>query len=580
MILWLLCSTASHSAPPKEWQPLYKQAYEQPAEALEQANALVTDTTSADQWPHVIAAIALYHLNRFAESQTRLIDVESRIDDASVSPLHVVTHRLMGQNFFRMGGFDQSLNQALKAKLFAEQTGQRDEEAQSTNLIAAVYLRTGKIELALQSFEQALQHFESIDSKPDIAKVKNNLAAVYVEMGLLDRAETYLQDTLKLANELNRSTTTVTAYVNRIELLAKQGRFVAAEDAVTTCLQQAVDFNLPSYEVWCLKAAAEMYQLSNKNTDAIARAQQAYNMAESQQLHQVSIELGKLLVELHTIEGEYQQALDMSGQTLIQVERLRDQVLTLKLDEVKALNEVEQTRNQLQLMQQQNQLQKQRQRMTWIGIGVLIPMLIAALLLLRSKQRLVHALNDQHSRTEGALEDMRLAKEENERLAKTDHLTGLNNRRELSHLLRKICLQASTKQASILMIDIDHFKQVNDQYGHNAGDVVLTEIGQVLQHMMPERACLARWGGEEFLVLLPNSGSQEAIKVAEDFRLAVAHLKISYETQDISVTVSIGVEAYRPDDSMDVWVRRADQALYASKSNGRNRATLYPKAST
>ncbi|WP_395373374.1 diguanylate cyclase [Marinicella sp. W31] len=577
MCLWLLYSTAGYSAPPKEWQSLYRQAYEEPAEALEKADALLVDTATTDEWPHVIAATALYHLNRFAESQTRLIDVESRIDDASASILHVVTHRLMGQNFYRMGGFDQSLNQALKAKLFAQQTGQRDEEAQSTNLIAAVYLRSGKIELALDSFEQALQHFESIGSKADIAKVKNNLAAVYVEMGQLDKAESYLQDTLVLATELNRSTTIVTAYVNRIELLAKQGRFVEAEDAVEICVQQAIDFNLPSYEVWCLKAAAEMYQLNKNNTDAIGRAQQAYDMAKSQNLHQVSIELGKLLVGLLAVEGDYQLALDMSGQTLIQVERLRDQVLTLKLDEVKALNEVEQTRSQLQLMQQQNELQQQRQRMTWIGIGVLIPMLIAALFLLRSKQRLVHALNDQQSRTEGALEDMRVAKEENERLAKIDHLTGLNNRRELSRLLRAICGQVDSTQASILMIDIDHFKQVNDKYGHNAGDMVLTEISTILQQMMPDTACLSRWGGEEFMVLLPNTGPQDATNLAERFRVSIEDLQLTYSEQNVRVTVSIGIDVFAPGDSMDAWVQRADQALYLSKTSGRNRATLFTK---
>jgi len=567
------------AAPPEEWAELYTLAYEQPAKALQKADALVSNNTEmASDWVHVVAAAALYHLNRFADSQSRLIDVESRIEGKPPSAKHVITHRLIGQNYFRMGGFDQALNQALKAKLFAEQTGLRDEQAHIINLMAAVHLRSGKFEQALDSFRQALTYFEEINSKPDIAKLKNNVAAVYVEMEQLDLAEQYLDDTLLLATELNRPTTLITGFVNQIELYAKQGRFEDAENPLATCLQLAEDLNLPSYEIWCLQAAAKMYQMNNDNEAAISKAQQAYDMAVQQNLHQAGIELGKLLVTLLTIEERYEQALDMSGRTLEQVEKLRDQVLTLKLDEVKALNEVEQTRNQLQLMRQQNELQQQRQRMAWIGMGVLVPMLIVALILLRSKQRLVLELNHQQGKTEAALEDMRAAKEENERLAKTDHLTGLNNRRELSQLLRSICDQSQPMTASILMIDVDHFKQVNDNYGHNAGDTVLIKAGQVLQQQMPDSACLSRWGGEEFMVLLTDIEAQQVMRLAEQFRATIADQKLVHEQHNIQITVSIGVAAYITGDSMDAWVQKADQALYTSKNDGRNRVTVFGNA--
>ena len=574
--LFLWVSVGAMAKPPEQWQALFDLAYHEPEQALVEVDDMRNqETGDASIWKDVIAASALHRLNRFSESQSRLIDVESRIQFQTVGILHVMVHRMLGQNFYRMGGFDQAMNQALKAKLYAEQTKQRDEYAQITNLMAAIYLRSRQFDLALDSFQQALAYFETVDSKADIAKLKNNIAAVFIETERFDEAETYLSDALLLATELNRSTTLITVHVNRIELYAKQNRFDAAEDSVATCLQLATQSDLPSFEIWCLEEAAEMYQLSGDRTEAITKAQQAHSMAEQQNLHQSSIELGKLLVTLLTADGEYQQALDMSARTLIQVEQLRDEVVTLKLDEIRALNEVEQTRSELKLMQQQNKLQEQRQRMTWIGIGILIPMLVAALLLLRSKQHLLRALNRQQGRTEAALEDMRVAKEENERLAKTDHLTGLSNRRELSQLLRHMCQQSEPLQASVLMIDIDHFKQVNDQYGHNAGDMVLMTLSQILQQQLPDNAYSARWGGEEFMVALTDTNLPQALKIAEQLRTTVANEKVPYEQHAIEMTISIGVAEYNPGDGMEAWVQRADEALYVSKTGGRNKVTVY-----
>ena len=248
--------------------------------------------------------------------------------------------------------------------------------------------------------------------------------------------------------------------------------------------------------------------------------------------------------------------------------------MKLKLEEVSALNVVERTRSQLQFERQQNKLYLTNQRLTWAGLAVLIPSLFISLLLLRSKQRLVKALNIQQQQTENALTEMRAAKEMNEKLAQTDSLTGLFNRREMSQIIDAASRENNAQNNScLLMIDVDRFKHINDQFGHAIGDMVLIELSAALRDLMPDDAQCARWGGEEFLVLLPRYSCSKAQKLAENFIQKVAQMKINPESP-VSITVSVGLKQLSPGLSMDEWIDQADQALYVSKNNGRNQVTV------
>jgi diguanylate cyclase (GGDEF)-like protein len=159
-------------------------------------------------------------------------------------------------------------------------------------------------------------------------------------------------------------------------------------------------------------------------------------------------------------------------------------------------------------------------------------------------------------------------------LSHHDSLTGLLNRRAIEYLLSREMqrLQRFGEQFSLLIVDIDHFKRINDRLGHAAGDAVLCAVAQTLQAHAREVDRVARYGGEEFCVLLPHTLHEGALQAAERLREAINLVSIPWSDEVIAVTISTGLAtADNPDESLEALLHRADQALYRAKAEGRNR---------
>lgn len=180
------------------------------------------------------------------------------------------------------------------------------------------------------------------------------------------------------------------------------------------------------------------------------------------------------------------------------------------------------------------------------------------------------------------LEELESANEKLKNISITDALTGLHNRRSFDE-----CWQREYKRAhrdssclSLIILDIDFFKKVNDQYGHPAGDLCLQEVAKCLiAHACREQDIIARYGGEEFAIILPSTDKIGAIAVAESIRKHVECLEVAWEGKPIRLTISAGICSQTPHDtdylSRDAMLQRADQALYQAKRTGRNREVHY-----
>jgi diguanylate cyclase (GGDEF)-like protein len=155
----------------------------------------------------------------------------------------------------------------------------------------------------------------------------------------------------------------------------------------------------------------------------------------------------------------------------------------------------------------------------------------------------------------------------------TDKLTQLNNRSRTDIYLPSVLgeAQSQRKQIAVIMIDIDHFKSVNDTYGHLVGDAVLSSLAKILKKHATEHDYLSRWGGEEFMLILTNSSYDSALSYAEALRIKI----FNYKFEDVgNLTASFGIALSRYDDAQTSIVKRADECLYQAKEQGRNQVII------
>jgi len=220
----------------------------------------------------------------------------------------------------------------------------------------------------------------------------------------------------------------------------------------------------------------------------------------------------------------------------------------------------------------------------WISARPGLPVLGFTVLFLASAR----SLNDRAGREQQELEGLRrelerrveertlALTEASERLAeasRTDELTGLPNRRGFLEASEGALARArrSRLPLSLAIADVDHFKRVNDTWGHAAGDAVLRGVAATIRSSLRAQDLVARWGGEEFILLLPDTPAAGALHVAGSIRVAVAARGVEHGGLEIRVRISFGVAEHRPGDELDATLARADAALYRAKQEGRDR---------
>ncbi len=173
--------------------------------------------------------------------------------------------------------------------------------------------------------------------------------------------------------------------------------------------------------------------------------------------------------------------------------------------------------------------------------------------------------------------ELQEAKREMEILSRTDPLTGLFNRRAMMEKLREeeVRFKRNREPFSLVMIDVDDFKKVNDRYGHSVGDVILREVALKIRDNLRAQDVVARWGGDEFLLLLPQTSMEGARVVCENLARRISDVEIPGEGVKLKIGMTFGISSYGPSKTIEKCLREADQALYKGKSTGKGKVEVY-----
>jgi diguanylate cyclase (GGDEF)-like protein len=372
------------------------------------------------------------------------------------------------------------------------------------------------------------------------------------------------------------------------------GHLELAERALREALEHATKADHRSMQAHILLRYGELAQLQGNSTLALQRVNAARELYEAQANRHRLVKVHTTLEQIHESRGDSLNAA-ISGRERF---RLRDELIgakaTGKLGELLSRFELSEERRRNERLQQEKavaeiQLRAESQQLKLIyliaaAIGV-------ALLLLGwrhfTARRLYRLLHDQNQIVLAQAAQLRQANqqltEQSERLYRasiTDALTGVNNRAQgMLRLHELVHASATGRRQAVMLIDVDLFKSINDNYGHPVGDQVLVTVARVLHQALPEGAELSRVGGEEFMVLVPDADQRQLFDIGNALRAQVRAATVEVAGQRIGVTISVGICAI--DELLHVSAHQAyaaaDDALYRAKRGGRDCVCMHAR---
>lgn len=468
---------------------------------------------------------------------------------------------------------------------------------------------TGRVELAVRAHHAALALANGLRLVPEAVRLLGQLAYTYAEAGQGDRAQALLEEAFAAAAPLDDDS--LQAYLHNLRsiVLDVQGDRAGERAATLEAIRYATRAGNLRRQATMLGNLADSYLKTREYATALRYAQQALPLArevrhiQAESLAQGNaglalialgrVEEGRRMLQeaiaasrrreewpgVAQFETELGAALEAAGDARGAVEayhrgrRVADEVWRREqqqaLVELQARYDDERRQRDMQALDADNRLKTQElqrrdleQRIWWLlGLAA-----AAAMALVGVGVRRVRRMHASLSRTNAQL----LAQSER------DPLTGLANRRHVQSALPALGPHG-TLQASVLLIDIDHFKAINDRHGHAGGDAVLQALAQRMQRVLRDGDLVARWGGEEFLVVVPRSDTTPAERLARRLLHAVGGAPIELDGGPVEVTASIGYAGFAGEPGVFApgWERAvalADAAMYRAKERGRNRA--------
>ena len=302
------------------------------------------------------------------------------------------------------------------------------------------------------------------------------------------------------------------------------------------------------HETKGLEKAKILYTLASQ-TDSLEISERLDFCLQAEEIA-MNIENNELLLDILLLESNlYKVTPDLEN-------------YSLSIDKYIKLNE---KMTELKIEKNKKQITKQERIRNFIIIRIIIFLSIV----------FVVVVHFRHKKTEDIVFEK--YNKQIEELSRKDSLTSIPNRRDILDKIfyETIRVERNKKTFSLVMCDIDHFKSVNDKYGHECGDYILKKIADTIVSSLRKQDIVARWGGEEFILLLPETDLEGGRTVAEKIRRIIGEYEFKYNNKIIKINLTFGVSEYSIDKSIDGCVKEADKALYHGKNNGRNRVEVF-----
>ncbi len=442
--------------------------------------------------------------------------------------------------FYYLGDVPSALDYSLEALKISQELELSDREAWALDAVASFYREP---EQSIPMHEKALKMFEDLHDVEGQSRVLNNWACILLDKGdlpaALEKSETCLQ--LIRTQCTKKDEIFVSGTIG--EILIAMGKYVQAQAVLQEALSLAELYGPDISHVYLIVALGQTYLAQNDLEQAESNFLEALEAATHLEIRSEKMHCHQQLSEIYERQGKLDRALEHykifhALKESIAGENTARRIATLKMS------------HQMETVQRDAEIQRLQNAKLQLEID---------------EQRQIQAIL--------------------ENLATRDPLTNLYNRRHFLALAEQEWKRASRygHPFSVLMLDLDDFKQINDHYGHATGDQVLIAVAGMIQGSLRKVEIAGRYGGDEFAVILPETPTEKGLIVGRRIHDKVADKSIKTNKGVIHITVSIGIAglssgAQNPIKSLEELLHQADQALYHSKGSGKNHVSLYKES--
>jgi|GEM_PF-1301337 len=509
-----------------------------------------------------------------------------------------------------LGEYPAALENYLKSLEIKREMGDQRRIASTLNNIGVVYKILGRYDDALDYYFKSMRIKEHLNDRAGLASTLSNISSIYTDIKDYDTALEHYQRSLDIDRELGNRRGVASTLKNIGDIYQDLEDFSQAIDYHTRSLEIRRELKEKSNVANSLVSLGEDHRALKDYTAAISFFQQALEikqtLGEKRDIANIYLELGRIhlsrkeparaLTHLHKaaeLAGEIKAGIVLKDafkalselyesqnrparalQYHKEFKRLNDEIFNEKtgkrIADIRTRYQTEKKDREIQLLTQSREIQNLRLRQEQLVRNTLI----AGLLILG----VVVFLTYRQYRAKAAAN--RLIEEQNRKLdllSRTDHLTRISNRSDfLERCGREMDrFQRSGKGFSIAIGDIDHFKKFNDRYGHACGDQVLIAVAGRLRSSLRRLDHTGRWGGEEFILLLPETGGRGARVITRKILKKIAEIPIPCGNRTLRVTMTFGICEYDGSVSLAECIQKADQAMYRGKQQGRNQVVLW-----
>jgi len=463
---------------------------------------------------------------KYDKAMALTFEALSLLDGKDPSAELVQILHVLGQVFFQLGNFPEALDYLLKGLNIVELLGLPHEEVKLLTTIGTIYHESGDLDQSQTMYYRVLRILRELGEHDQEVQVLNRLALTLDARGNFEQAAQRAHRALQIATEIGSETLTSLSLATIGQIEVDRGDPNSAVDRLESALTIAKKRQLRARIVEIKRYLGKAYALLGRQGDALDMLHAAISVAEEIDARVEYYRCQQLLAAVFEADGDYEHALEHYKLFHAAKETIFNEVADQRLASLKVTHQVEQVKKDVEIYLLRNVALQQE------------------------------------------VEERIRANEALQELAITDPLTNLFNRRHFFFLAEQKHTLAIERNLplSIVMIDVNSFKEVNDTYGHVVGDAVLKHIAQEIRDDLRDSDIPARYGGDEFVILLPLTPYVHAVQVAKRVQKRIQEQTYTTEAGEIQLSISLGVASLgESSPTLEEILHQADQALYRDK---------------